>query len=82
MRANHQPAALIYWPLELSINEIRHCAAMAQDRNYEIGEMHFVPFKRDSIIEFVLQQESHAPIATWVIALSIFSLGAGGVKNY
>jgi len=52
---------------------------MARDRHYETGKMHFVPFTRDDLEKFVLEQESRAPVETWVIAMAVYSLEAQGI---
>ncbi|HUX30625.1 MAG TPA: toll/interleukin-1 receptor domain-containing protein [Thiobacillus sp.] len=74
VKSNWQSAALVYWPLNLSVEDVKLAAATAQDRHYEFQEMHAVRFTRKAIMEFVARQEDRAPVATWVLAMAAYAL--------
>lgn len=79
VRSLCQPAALFYWPLNLSVGKVDYCMRVAQDKGLEFTKDHFVPFSWEGLVKFVLEQEAHAPVETWVLAVALYALGTQGV---
>lgn len=76
VRSVAQPAALYYWPLELSRRELELRLAVAADRHLEFGAHHYVPLERDAILDFVRRQERRAPVESWVAAGAMYAVDA------
>ena len=74
VRSICQPAAFYYWPLAMTVAEVRLHAATAQDRHLEFGESHFVRMDLGSVVKFVQSQEPKAPVESWVMAMALYSL--------
>lgn len=74
VRSLGQPAALYYWPLRISIDEFRLCAAVAPDRHFEFTRAHFVPASLAAVVSFIRAQEQTAPVESWVAALAMYAL--------
>jgi hypothetical protein len=74
VKSTWQPAALLYWPLPFARAKFQAHLEASQERNYEFGRHHYVEFTEEGLKRFILEQESKAPVETWVAAMGLYSL--------
>lgn len=80
VRSIFQPGALYHWPLTRTVrlspvDELTYSSALAQDTRLEFaGDPVFVPFDRESLVEWIQRQEPVAPVESWVAVLAMLSL--------